>query len=618
MATMPNSPDWSLACIHCNQRIHQQLIPFNSSSIIKSRSFLFLSFLSSTSRLLVSTTSSSCKSPILEDASSHSPPVAQLELKLQDFELPKTAKIEDSNGLIRTMFKDPKNHQLGFEYYQKAKELPDFKPQNTTIKHLVRYLIRSKSWNSIWSLCEDFEKFCVFPDSYTCCKLISSCIRARKFKLVNKIIDVLKSGDNTEGIVVLAFETAMRGYNKLQMYSSTIFMYEDMKSAGILLDPGCYCQIMEAYMKTGNNDKVVALFQEFEKKVDWTPFLPQIYRILCESLGKSGRAFEALEFFRDMTNKGFPEDSSFYSSLICSFANIKDVKIAEELMIEAEGKKMLKDQATYLKLILMYIEQGMMEKTLDVAAVMKRMNVNVSDCIFCAIVNGYSKKRGLNHTIKVYEDLILEGCEPGQVTYASIINVYCRLGLHSKAEEVFSEMERKGIYKCVVAYSSIIAMYGKTGRIRDAMRLVAKMKERGCAPNVWIYNSLLDMHGKVVNLRQVEKIWKEMKRRKVLPDKVSYTSIINAYYKSKELEKCVEYYQDYRLNGGGIDKAMAAIMVGVFSKTNNINELVKLLQDVKAERIELDGRLYRSSLNALRDAGMQAQAKWLLQSFEAR
>ncbi|XP_074383227.1 pentatricopeptide repeat-containing protein At5g13770, chloroplastic isoform X1 [Apium graveolens] len=618
MATMPNSPDWSLACVHCNQRIHQQLVPFNSSSIIKSKSFLFVSFLSSTSRLLVSTTSSSCKSPILEDASSHSPPVAELELKLQDFQIPKTAKIEDSNVLICAMFKDPKNHQLGFEYYQKAKALPDFRPQNTTIKHLVRYLIRSKSWNSIWSLSEDFEKFCVFPDSSTCCKLISSCIKARKFKIVNKIIDVLKSGDNTEGIIVLAFETAMRGYNKLHMYSSTIVMYEDMKSAGILLDPVCYCQIMEAYMKTGNNDKVVALFQEFEKKVDWTPFLPQIYRILCESLGKSGRAFEALEFFRDMTKKGFPEDSSFYSSLIYSFANIKDVKMAEELMIEAEGKKMLKDQATFLKLILMYIEQGMLEKTLDVAAVMKRMNVNISDCIFCAIVNGYSKKRGLNQTIKVYEDLILEGCEPGQVTYASIINVYCKLGLHSKAEDVFSEMESKGIYKCVVAYASIIAMYGKTDRIRDAMRLVAKMKERGCAPNVWIYNSLLDMHGKIINLRQVEKIWKEMKRRKVLPDKVSYTSIINAYYKGKELEKCVEYYQEYRLNGGGIDKAMAAIMVGVFSKTNNINELVQLLQDLNAERIQLDGRLYRSSLNALRDAGMQDQAKWLLQSFEAR
>lgn len=55
-----------------------------------------------------------------------------------------------------------------------------------------------------------------------------------------------------------------------------------------------------------------------------------------------------------MTKKGFPEHTSFYSSLICSFANIIDVKMAEELMIEAEGKNMLKDQATFFKFILMY------------------------------------------------------------------------------------------------------------------------------------------------------------------------------------------------------------------------------------------------------------------------
>ncbi|KAK1372634.1 hypothetical protein POM88_028827 [Heracleum sosnowskyi] len=78
-----------------------------------------------------------------------------------------------------------------------------------------------------------------------------------------------------------------------------------------------------------------------------------------------------------MTKKGFLEHSSFYSSLICSFANTTDVKMAEELMIEAEGKKMLKDQATFLKFILMYIEEGMMEMTLDVAAVNAKAKVSV-------------------------------------------------------------------------------------------------------------------------------------------------------------------------------------------------------------------------------------------------
>ncbi|KAF2316632.1 hypothetical protein GH714_041973 [Hevea brasiliensis] len=211
----------------------------------------------------------------------------------------------------------------------------------------------------------------------------------------------------------------------------------------------------------------------------------------------------------------------------------------KKIYLKKPRKENVKGSRNFLKLILMYMEEGLMEKTLEIVKMMKRVKVRVSDCIFCAIINGFARRRGFRAAVMVYEELISDGCEPGQ---------------------------EKGFDKCMVAYSSIISMYGKTGRLRDAMRLVAKMKVKGCEPNVWIYNSLLDMHGSVKNLRQVEKLWKEMKRRKVAPDKVSYTNVIKAYNEAKEFDMCVRYYHEYRINGGLIDRAMAGIMVGVFSK----------------------------------------------------
>ncbi|GFZ08235.1 pentatricopeptide repeat (PPR-like) superfamily protein [Actinidia rufa] len=378
---------------------------------------------------------------------------------------------------------------------------------------------------------------------------------------LNGFISTLFEDPQTEELAHKYYEKAKQNpefrpeKSTLKQLISTIAVYGLMTSAEIALDPKCYS------------------------------------RILCETLGKSGHAFEALEFFRDMTKKGIPQDHAMYSSLICSFASIREVKVAEDLFREAESKKMLRDPAVFLKLVLMYVKEGLLEKTLEIVSTMKRVKIRVSDCIFCAIVNGFSKRRGLRAAAKVYEEMILRGCEPGQVTYASIISVYYRLGFYLQAEKQASQ--------------------GK------AMRLVAKMKERGCAPNVWIYNSLLDMHGRALNLRQVEKTWKEMKRRKILPDKVSYTSVISAYSKAREFETCMRYYDEFRINGGVIDRAMAGIMVGVFSKMSQIDELVKLLQDMKTEGTCLDERLYRSALNALRDAGLQVQAKWLQQNFGA-
>ncbi|KAH9658778.1 pentatricopeptide repeat-containing protein [Citrus sinensis] len=486
------------------------------------------------------------------------------------------------DSFLHGMLKDPQTQELAYDYYNEAKKLPEFRPEKSTLKLLIR--------------------------------LVASCVRARKFKIANTLLQVFI----TDGeIALLAFNSAMGGYNKLHMYYSTILVYEKMKSAGIVLDSGCYCQIMEAYYKIGDSEKVAALFLECKsRKLDSTPFSTHMYKILCDSLGKSGRAFEALKFFRDMKEKGILEDPSIYASLICSFASITEVKLAEELFKEAEEKGMLRDPEVCLKLVLMYIEEGLVEKTLDVVESMKNAKLKISDCISCAIVNGFSKRRGYWAAVKVYEQLISQGCIPGQVTYASIINAYCRIALYSKAEKVFIEMQQKGFDKCVVAYSSMVAMYGKTGRIRDAMWLVAKMKAKGCEPNVWIYNSLMDMHGRAKNLRQVEKLWKEMERRKVTPDKVSYTTVISAYNRAREFDMCVKFYNEFRMNGGVIDRAMAGIMVGVFSKLSQIEELVKLLQDMKSEGTKLDERLYHSAMNALRDAGLQMQAQWLQQNFE--
>ncbi|KAF6174652.1 hypothetical protein GIB67_006304 [Kingdonia uniflora] len=566
-----HTTDWSLTSI-----------PTLSKTLISPSNIIpFFAFASSNSRLLSVNSFCFSSPPLLQDTSKDLSSF-KFDRKFSEDELILLDN-ENLNKFLCGLCKDPETEPLAFNYYQKVKSQPEFRPDSLTLKLLIR--------------------------------LVGNFIRAKKFKMAENLLETFRSeGD----IAVSAFDSAMKGYNKLHMYSSTIIVYDRMKSTCLLPDSACYCRIMDAYRKIGNTEKVLSLFHEFESRgYASTPFSSQIYGILCDSLGKSQRPSEALEFFRAMINKGIAEDLSIYSSLICSFAKIREVKAAEELFQEAKEKKMVKDPELFLKLILMYVETGLLEKTLEIVRAALEAKTRISDCIFCTVVNGYSKKRGFREAIRVYEELISYGCEPGQVTYASIINVYCRLGLYSKAEMVFSEMEQKGFIKCVVAYSSMVSMYGKVGKLREAMKLVAKMKERGCEPNIWVYNSLLDMHGKVKNLRQVEKLWKEMKRRKIEPDKVSYTSIVSAYSKAREFDMCLKFYEEYRLNGGEIDRALGGIMVGVFSKSNRVEELVKLVRDMKSEGMELDARLHQSAMNAMRDAGLRVRGEWFEQSSDS-
>ncbi|KFK25604.1 hypothetical protein AALP_AA8G136200 [Arabis alpina] len=517
------------------------------------------------------------------------------------------------NRVLSRLLRDPETKKLTNEFYKKAKENSEFR----TAKHLINHLVSSKNWDLLVSLCEDLRECKALPDAHTCSILIRSCIRERKFRITHCLLTVFRSD---KALAVLASDSAMKGFNKLQMYSSTIQVFDRLKQCkGVEPSPGCYCRIMEAYERIGDNQKVVELFLEF-KSVRLS-FLAKesgsIYTIVCSSLAKSGRALEALEVLQEMKDKEIRESSALYSTLIRALADQKEVVMVENLFKEAGEKKLLKDPEMCLKVVLMYVREGKMEKTLEVVTAMREGELRVSDCILCAIVNGFCKQRGFAEAVRVYEWLTKQECEAGQVTYAIIINAYCRLQEYDKAETLFEDMVKKGFDKCVVAYSNIMDMYGKTRRLSDAVKLMAKMKQRGCRPNIWIYNSLIDMHGRAMDLRRVEKIWKEMKRMRVLPDKVSYTSMISAYNRAKEFEQCVELYQEFRMNRGKIDRAMAGIMVGVFSKTSRIDELMRLLQDMKAERTKLDVRLYTSALNALRDAGLNSQIRWLQESFDS-
>ncbi|KAG8371201.1 hypothetical protein BUALT_Bualt13G0062500 [Buddleja alternifolia] len=610
-----NSIDWSLASSITSSKTRKTTIHRNKTKIIPSPFISFL-FFNLNSPSLRADSSATCSSQILENDA------ALIDISLNLNALQPSDHLPDDckqlNALICNLFKDSQTETLAYDYYQKAKEKHDFKPQKYTLKLVIRYLIRLKNWSSLFSFCEDLTFFRVLPDRPTCCRLISACIKARKLRIVDNLLEIFMDFDVETA--VSGFDFAMKGYNQLHMYSSSVVLYERMKSAGVGLDSACYSRVMEAYLKMGRHEKAISIFKEFEdsKMIEFGPsdFHSQIYWILCESLGKLGRPFEALEFFRDMSKKGINENHLIYSSLISSFASCGEIQIAEELLQEAESKRMLRDPALFLKLVLRYIEEGVMEKTLHVVSIMKRVKIRVSDCIFCAIINGFSKKRGIADAVQVYEDLVSQGCEPGQVTYASILNMYFKLGQYPKAEMVFSQMEERGFKKCVVAYSTMVAAYGKMGRTRDAIKLLAKMKERGCEPNVWIYNSLLDMNGRALNLRLVEKTWKEMKRRKIVPDRVSYTTVISAYNRAREFEMCMKYYEEFKLSGGKMDKAMAGIMVAVLSKMNRVDELVELLGDMKREGTILDARFYRSAMSALRDAGLQVQVRWLQETFK--
>ncbi|KAL5216525.1 hypothetical protein ABZP36_007926 [Zizania latifolia] len=561
--------------------------------------------------------SRSCASPLLEPknladelhvVSALAPAPAPVPVS----PLPDVPKLAISNKFIRSLYSDRQTEQLAFECYRRALHQPEFRPDKKTMNALTVQLLRTKQWSSLELLVEDFRAYGVFPERRTCARLVASCIKARKFGLANMVLGVVEGKKGAPAAVI--FSSAMQAYNKLHMYRSTLLVHERMRAARMSRDADAYRAVMVACGALGKPEMVGSLFKQY-KSHKWYPSenCVETYTIVCDALGRAGRASDALKCLREMEADGISPNATIYSATIRSLADAQETVAAEDLYQEARKKGMLRDPDMFLKVIVMHVEDGLVEKTLGVAKDMREIGLRVTDCILSTIVNGFVKRRGLKPAIRAYDKLIALGCETGQVTYASVINVYCQLGRSDRAESVFSEMIDRGFDKCVVAYGNMISMYGKIRRASDAMRLLAVMKKNGCEPNVWVYNSLLGMHGRLGNSRQAEKIWKEMMRRNVQPDRVSYTAFINAFNRSGELDRCMDLYQEFRETGGKVDKALAGLMIGVFSKCSRFNELMELLKDMQGTK--LDRRLYMTILRSLRDASLEVHVKWLQTNF---
>lgn len=531
-----------------------------------------------------------------------------------DEALPHSQVIKDngeiSNKFLFKMLKSPKTRTQAGKLYQTAKRQQAFQLHSKNLKTLANHFVDSQQWFALRELAKDIGSYGLLPEFGTLSRILIESVKAGKFDVAEAWLELI---ENNEEHRVAAFNVLMRAYMKRRMYDRTISVYRRMIMKGVPPDVDSYCFVMTILRNAGEWGRVVGVYKEMKAK----GIKPNrvAYSILADTFGKWGRPSEALAVLREMQEAGIKPDRIFYNSLIHACAVAKMVDKAQEIFEDARVGGCLKDPIVFSTMVLMYVDCGLCEQAFEVVKLMKEMDIKITDCILCAIVNGYAKKRGPDATVKVFKQLVSLGCRPGQVTYASMINVYTQLGMYATAESLLCEMQMKGFKKCVVAYSNLIAVYGKLGNVDASLRVFHSMKEAGCVPNTWVYNSLIYMYSRVKNLDQVEKLLNEMRGMCIVPDKVTYTSVIAAYNKDGQFDKAISLFYEYKKDGGNVDRPMAGIMVNAFSKSNRVDELLRLLKDIHTAGLELDYRLHRSALNALLDSGLHEHVRWFIRSF---
>jgi pentatricopeptide repeat domain-containing protein 1 len=99
-------------------------------------------------------------------------------------------------------------------------------------------------------------------------------------------------------------------------------------------------------------------------------------------------------------------------------------------------------------------------------------------------------------------------------------------------EKAFEEVKARGYKPDLVIYNSMLSMYAKNGMYSKATEMFDSIKQSGLSPDLITYNSLMDMYAKCNESWEAEKVLNKLKNSpQVKPDVVSYNTVINGFCK---------------------------------------------------------------------------------------
>lgn len=148
--------------------------------------------------------------------------------------------------------------------------------------------------------------------------------------------------------------------------------------------------------------------------------------------------------------------------------------------------------------------------------------INLS--IWTTMISGYAQNFCSNEALQLFEQMIIDGTEPNEVTLASVLSACARSGCLDLGERIHVFMKYKGIEMGVILGTAMVHMYAKNGAISKAKQVFNDMHEKNVATcNAMICG--LAAHG---HAEEAVYLFRELEREQILPNDITFVGVLSA------------------------------------------------------------------------------------------
>ncbi|KAK1586555.1 hypothetical protein Q3G72_003712 [Acer saccharum] len=186
-----------------------------------------------------------------------------------------------------------------------------------------------------------------------------------------------------------------------------------------------------------------------------------------------------------MGHEGKRPDHSTFACGLSACAHLAALQVGKQIHQSVIKSGYVKDLFVGNSLITMYAKCGRIAKAELVFNDIDEVDIiSWNSLIAGYALNGYGKE-----AIELFEDMLMKGVAPDQVTFIGVLSACSHAGLVSQGLKLFKSMtELYAIEPLVEHYACIVDLLCRAGRLNEAFEMVTEMKIK---PNAGIWGTLL-------------------------------------------------------------------------------------------------------------------------------
>ncbi|CAN4110089.1 unnamed protein product [Withania somnifera] len=382
----------------------------------------------------------------------------------------------------------------------------------------------------------------------------------KKWNLVSEILEWLQT-QHWWDFNEMDFLMLITAYGKQGDFSKAERILGYMNKKGYPANVISHTALMEAYGKGGQYSKAEAIFRRMQTSGPEPSAITYqiILKIFVEG-DKFNEAQEVFEALMDMDAPPLKPDQKMFHMMIYMYNKAGEYENARNLFSLMADRGVPQNTVTYNSLMSFGTNY---KEVANIYDQMQRAGLRPDVVSYALLISAYGKARREEEALAVFEEMLDAGVRPTQKSYNILLDAFAISGMVEQARTVFKSMRRDRCSPDLCSYTTMLSAYINASDMEGAEKFFRRIKQDGLEPNVVTYGTLIKGYAKINELKKMMEKYEEMRVHGIKANQTIFTTIMDAYGRNKDFGSAIAWFNEMASSGVSPDKKAKNILLSL-------------------------------------------------------